>query len=67
MYSTGPSFAHVVDQEGTEEQKRWARLFVEKQWGSTMVLTEPDPGSDVGAGRTRAIQQADGSWHIEGV
>jgi len=32
-----------------------------------MVLTEPDAGSDVGAGRTRAILQPDGSWHLEGV
>ena len=32
-----------------------------------MVLTEPDAGSDVGAGRTKAIQQPDGTWHIEGV
>src|SRR5690606_39163937 len=38
-----------------------------RQWGSTMVLTEPDAGSDVGAGRTKAIEQPDGSWHIEGV
>jgi alkylation response protein AidB-like acyl-CoA dehydrogenase len=67
MYSSGPSFAHVVHREGTEEQKRWARLFVDQNWGSTMVLTEPDAGSDVGAGRTRAIPQPDGSWHIEGV
>ncbi|MEV8506828.1 acyl-CoA dehydrogenase [Actinoplanes sp. NPDC051475] len=67
MYSSGPSFAHVVHVEGTEEQKKWAKIFVDKQWGSTMVLTEPDAGSDVGAGRTRAIPQADGSWHIEGV
>jgi hypothetical protein len=67
MYASGPSFAHVLHVEGTEEQKKWAELFVEKQWGSTMVLTEPDAGSDVGAGRTRAIPQADGSWHIEGV
>ncbi|MEU4156171.1 acyl-CoA dehydrogenase [Actinoplanes sp. NPDC026670] len=67
MYSSGPSFAHVVWTEGTEEQKEWAKLFVEKQWGSTMVLTEPDAGSDVGAGRARAIPQPDGSWHIEGV
>jgi alkylation response protein AidB-like acyl-CoA dehydrogenase len=67
MYSSGPSFAHVVQVEGTEEQKKWARLFVDKQWGSTMVLTEPDAGSDVGAGRARAIPQEDGSWHIEGV
>jgi len=32
-----------------------------------MVLTEPDAGSDVGAGRTRAVKQADGTWHVEGV
>ena len=32
-----------------------------------MVLTEPDAGSDVGAGRSKAVQQADGTWHIEGV
>jgi hypothetical protein len=31
------------------------------------VLTEPDAGSDVGAGRTKAVKQGDGSWHIEGV
>jgi alkylation response protein AidB-like acyl-CoA dehydrogenase len=67
MYSNGPSFAHVLQIEGTEEQKKWAQLFVDKQWGSTMVLTEPDAGSDVGVGRTRAVPQPDGSWHIEGV
>ncbi|MDR7280134.1 acyl-CoA dehydrogenase [Catenuloplanes atrovinosus] len=67
MYSSGASFAHIAHVEGTEEQKRWAELFIEKQWGSTMVLTEPDAGSDVGAGRARAIPQPDGSWHIEGV
>ena len=39
----------------------------ERGWGATMVLTEPDAGSDVGAGRTKAIKQDDGSWHIEGV
>jgi alkylation response protein AidB-like acyl-CoA dehydrogenase len=67
MYASGPSFAHTLYVEGTAEQKRWAKLFAEKRWGSTMVLTEPDAGSDVGAGRTRAIPQPDGSWHIEGV
>ena len=41
--------------------------MVERHWGSTMVLTEPDAGSDVGAGRTKAILQDDGSWHLEGV
>ncbi|MFG3113286.1 acyl-CoA dehydrogenase [Streptomyces sp. NPDC048197] len=67
MYASGPAFAGVLFDEGTEEQHRIAQLMVDKQWGSTMVLTEPDAGSDVGAGRTKATQQEDGSWHIEGV
>ncbi|MFI9258975.1 acyl-CoA dehydrogenase [Streptomyces sioyaensis] len=67
MYASGPAFAGVLFDEGTEEQHRIAQLMVDKQWGSTMVLTEPDAGSDVGAGRTKAVQQADGTWHIEGV
>ncbi|WP_412541069.1 acyl-CoA dehydrogenase [Longispora sp. K20-0274] len=67
MYAAGPSFAHTLYREGTPEQKEWSKLFVEKQWGATMVLTEPDAGSDVGAGRTKAYLQPDGSWHLEGV
>lgn len=67
MYASGPSFAHILFREGSAEQKEWARLFVEKRWAATMVLTEPDAGSDVGAGRTRAVPQPDGSWHLEGV
>ncbi|UNM10198.1 acyl-CoA dehydrogenase [Streptomyces formicae] len=67
MYSSGPAFAGILFEEGNEQQQKVARIAVEKQWGSTMVLTEPDAGSDVGAGRTKAVQQDDGSWHIEGV
>ncbi|MCZ4118002.1 acyl-CoA dehydrogenase [Streptomyces sp. H39-S7] len=67
MYSSGPAFAGVVFEEGTEEQAKVAQLMVDRQWGATMVLTEPDAGSDVGAGRTKAVEQEDGSWHIEGV
>jgi alkylation response protein AidB-like acyl-CoA dehydrogenase len=67
MYLAGPNFAAVVHRNGNEEQRHWAELMIERGWGATMVLTEPDAGSDVGAGRTKAIQQPDGSWHIEGV
>ncbi|WP_329411840.1 acyl-CoA dehydrogenase [Streptomyces sp. NBC_00704] len=67
MYSSGPAFAGILFDEGNDVQKKIAQIAVEKQWGSTMVLTEPDAGSDVGAGRTKAVQQEDGSWHIEGV
>src|ERR1700677_983668 len=67
MFSVGPSFATILWTLGTPEQKRFAELAVERGWGATMVLTEPDAGSDVGAGRTKAIEQPDGTWHIEGV
>jgi len=67
MYANGPTFATILWTIGTPEQKRFAELAVEREWGATMVLTEPDAGSDVGAGRTKAIEQPDGTWHIEGV
>jgi len=67
LYMTGPGFGAILDRVGNAEQKKLAQLMVDKQWGATMVLTEPDAGSDVGAGRTKAIAQPDGSWHIEGV
>ena len=67
MYGSGPTFGTVLHELGTPEQKKLAQLMIDRQWGATMVLTEPDAGSDVGAGRTKAVQQPDGSWHIEGV
>jgi alkylation response protein AidB-like acyl-CoA dehydrogenase len=67
MYMAGPNFATIVDKNGTAEQKRWAQLMIDRAWGATMVLTEPDAGSDVGAGRAKAVKQEDGSWHIDGV
>ncbi|MGV0627705.1 acyl-CoA dehydrogenase [Mycolicibacter minnesotensis] len=67
MYGGGAGFANIFYNIATDEQKKWAVLAAERSWGSTMVLTEPDAGSDVGAGRTKAVQQEDGSWHIDGV
>lgn len=66
-FSAVPNSALVLHRNGTEEQRRWARLMTERGWGATMVLTEPDAGSDVGAARTKAILQPDGSWHLDGV
>ncbi len=67
MYMAGGNFAAIIDRLGTPEQRVFAQTMVDRHWGATMVLTEPDAGSDVGAGRTTAKQQADGSWHIDGV
>jgi alkylation response protein AidB-like acyl-CoA dehydrogenase len=66
IYASGTAFAHVAYVYGTEEQKKIAKLMVDKQWGATMMLTEPDAGSDVGAGRSKAVKQPDGTWYITG-
>jgi alkylation response protein AidB-like acyl-CoA dehydrogenase len=67
MFMSGPGFAAILDHLGNDDQKRWAQLMIEKRWGATMVLTEPDAGSDVGAGRAKAFDNGDGTWRIEGV
>ncbi len=67
MYMSGPGFAGILYNLGNEDQKKMAERMIDGQWGATMVLTEPDAGSDVGAGRTKAFDNGDGTWRIEGV
>ncbi|HWD84007.1 MAG TPA: acyl-CoA dehydrogenase [Kribbella sp.] len=67
MYGAGPMFAGVVHRNGNDRDKKIAQHIVDRGWNTTMVLTEPDAGSDVGAGRTRATPNDDGTWNIEGV
>jgi alkylation response protein AidB-like acyl-CoA dehydrogenase len=67
MFACGPAFARIVFENGIERDKKIAQHMVDNRWGATMVLTEPDAGSDVGAGRTKAFPNEDGSWNIEGV
>jgi alkylation response protein AidB-like acyl-CoA dehydrogenase len=68
MYASGSLFAKILDVVGTDQQReRIVRPMIERHWGATMALTEPDAGSDVGAGRTKAVQQPDGTWHVTGV
>ncbi|GAY18749.1 acyl-CoA dehydrogenase [Mycobacterium sp. shizuoka-1] len=67
MYMAGPIMANILFHIGNAQQQHWASLAAERNWCATMVLTEPDAGSDVGAGRTKAVDAGDGTWHIEGV
>ena len=67
MYGSGFAFSRMLYELGTPEQTALAKQIVDRHWGATMVLTEPDAGSDVGAGRTTATEQPDGSWHLNGV
>ncbi|MFO0598937.1 MAG: acyl-CoA dehydrogenase [Myxococcaceae bacterium] len=64
----GNVLARIIDSLATESQKkRFVPPMIEKHWGGTMVLTEPDAGSDVGAGRSKAKQVKDDLYHLEGV
>ena len=67
FYGGSGLFASVLYFEGTDEQKELAKLMIDRQWGGSMVLTEPDAGSDVGAAVTKATQVEANTYHVEGV
>ena len=57
----------AIMHHGDEIQKMtYLPRMISGQWTGTMNLTEPDAGSDVGAVRTRAVKQADGTYLITG-
>jgi alkylation response protein AidB-like acyl-CoA dehydrogenase len=57
----------LVETFGTDKQKE---LFLKKmftgEWTGTMLLTEPEAGSDVGALTTSAVKNDDGTYTITG-
>lgn len=61
MYLSGPLFAEIMYTIGNEQQKGWARRIIDRNHGSSMMLTEAEVGSDVGAVRARAVEQPDGT------
>ena len=57
MFAATYSFGRLLYLLGNDDQKKLARHIIENGWHATMVLTEPDAGSDVGAGRTKAVDK----------
>ncbi|NND02597.1 MAG: acyl-CoA dehydrogenase, partial [Acidimicrobiia bacterium] len=52
---------------GSDKQKAtYLEKLISGEWTGTMVLSEPEAGSDVGALRTKATPNADGSYSITG-
>ena len=49
-----------------EQQEMFLPKLVSGEWTGTMNLTEPQAGSDVGALKTRAVPNGDGSYAISG-
>jgi alkylation response protein AidB-like acyl-CoA dehydrogenase len=59
--------ARLVEVFGSEEQKRtYLSKMYSSEWCGTMCLTEPQAGSDVGALRTKAMRNSDGTYKISG-
>jgi alkylation response protein AidB-like acyl-CoA dehydrogenase len=67
FYAFGTFIARVIDLLGTESQKkRFVQPAIDNAWGGTMQLSEPQAGSDVGEGRTRAKHVEGDVWHLTG-
>ena len=57
----------LVEAFGTEEQKKtYLKNMFTGKWTGTMLLTEPEAGSDVGALETKAVKNDDGTYSITG-
>ncbi len=58
---------HILEHFGTQEQKDiYLKNMYTGKWAGTMLLTEPDAGSDVGALTTKAVRNDDGTYSITG-
>ncbi len=68
LYSTlSVGAALAIDAHASPELKaRYLEPIVTGRWGGVMDLTEPQAGSDLGALRTKATDNGDGSFSIEG-
>jgi hypothetical protein len=61
-----PTVVAMLHRNGNKEQQRLAELILERNWTVTMVLTEPDAGSDVGSGAPARPSPTTGTWHLTG-
>src|SRR5687768_9292475 len=62
-----PAAVEALKHHGSPDlQQAWLPKLVSGEWNGTMNLTEPQAGSDVGALKTRAVRQPDGSYRIKG-
>jgi alkylation response protein AidB-like acyl-CoA dehydrogenase len=63
---TGSAITLLRDYGSAEQKAAYLEKLVTAEWTGTMVLTEPEAGSDLGALRTRAEPNDDGTWRISG-
>ena len=63
---TGAACAVIRGYGSPEQRELYVPKMMDGSWGGTMVLTEPNAGSDVGLGTTKAIPNGDGTFQIVG-
>jgi alkylation response protein AidB-like acyl-CoA dehydrogenase len=56
----------ILECAGPEQVRRYADRMFDGTWGGTMCLTEPHAGTDVGAAKSAARKQPDGSYKLKG-
>ena len=77
FYGANPAFmlyhglthgaAQLIETFGTDQQKQaYLKKLYSGEWSGTMLLTEPNAGSDVGALETTAVKNDDGTYSITG-
>src|SRR6185503_3692282 len=77
LYGADPAFCvypgfnvgaiYLLKKFGTEQQQRdFCQALATPTMTASMVMSEPEVGSDVGAIRTRAFREEDGRYRIEG-
>ncbi len=63
----GHGTGKMIELFGTDEQKElYLKKLYTAEWTGTMLLTEPQAGSDVGAITTTAVKNPDGTYSITG-
>jgi alkylation response protein AidB-like acyl-CoA dehydrogenase len=63
---TGSGITLLTRHGSDELRDLYLEKLISSEWTGTMVLTEAEAGSDVGAVRTRAVALDDGSYEISG-
>jgi alkylation response protein AidB-like acyl-CoA dehydrogenase len=63
---TGSAITLLTRHGSDELREQYLENLITGEWTGTMVLTEPEAGSDVGAVRTRAVRQDDGTYRLDG-
>ena len=65
MMSASRPAAHLILSQDKEVAEEWLPRLATGEWATTICISEPDAGSDVGRIRTKAVNDGNG-WRVTG-